>query len=75
MKISFERSKSRVKNYREHNLLKTIFREELLYELSNASFEENANGFEGFIDICRKTLHHNVLTKEKSKYMTTIYHF
>ena len=65
MKISFERSKSRVKNYREHNLLKTIFREELLYELSNASSEENANGFEEFIDICQKTLHHNVPTKEK----------
>ena len=40
--ISFKSLKPRVKNYRDYKSFKNkIFREELLYELSNAAFDEN----------------------------------
>ena len=52
MKTSSERLKLRVLNYKDYKSFENkIFREELLYELPNATFDENANGFEGFIDI------------------------
>ena len=34
------------------------FREELKCELSDATLEENARGFKGFVEICQKTLRH-----------------
>ena len=42
-----------------------IIREELLYELSNATFEENASGFQEFVKICQKTLNHHAPTKQE----------
>ena len=53
MKTSLEQLKPSVINYRDYKSLENkFFREELLYELSNATLEENANGFEEFIKIC-----------------------
>ena len=54
MKTSFERLKSRVINYRDYKTFETkLFREGLLYEFSNATLEENADGFKEFIEICQ----------------------
>ena len=65
-KTSFERFKPRVLNYRDHKSFKNkLFTEELLYELSNATFEENADGFEKIVEICQKTLNHHAPTKQK----------
>ena len=50
MKTSFERLKPRVINHRDEFL----FREELLFEVSNSTLEENADGLEEFIEICQK---------------------
>ena len=66
MKTSFERFKPRVLNYRNNKSFKNkLFTEELLYELSNTTFEENAYGFEKIIEICQKTLNHHNPTKQK----------
>ena len=55
IKTSFERLKSRVKNYRDYKYFENkLFREELLYKLLNATFEENAIGFDKFTEICQK---------------------
>ena len=42
-----------------------LLREELLYELSNAALEENADGFEEFIELCHKTPNHHAPAKQK----------
>ena len=52
-------------NYRDNKSFENkLFREEL-FELSNSTLEENANGFEGFIEICQKTLNHGAPAKQK----------
>ena len=52
---SFERSIKRVINYRHHKSFENkLFREELLFELTNSTLQENADGFEEFIEICQK---------------------
>ena len=57
MKTSFEWLKPRVINYRDYKSFeKKLFRGELLFELSNSTLEENADGLEKFIAICQKTL-------------------
>ena len=67
MKTSFERLKPSVINYRDYKSFENKFSwEELLYELSNLTLEENANGFEKFNEICQKTLNHQAPTKQKS---------
>ena len=49
---SFKRLKPTISNYKNNKSFgNKIFREELLYELLNATF---ANCFEGFIDVCQK---------------------
>ena len=52
MKTSFKRLKARVVNYGDDQFFENkLFREELLYELSSAALEENADSFEEFIQI------------------------
>ena len=47
MKTFFEKLKPRVINYRDYKSFKNkLFREELLFELSNSTLEENADGLE-----------------------------
>ena len=47
MKTSFERLKPRVINYRDHKSFENkLFREELLFELSTSTSEENADDLE-----------------------------
>ena len=54
MKTSFERLKPRVINYRYYKSFeKKLFREEL-HELSNATLEENTDGFQEFIKYVKK---------------------
>ena len=66
IKTPFEWLKPRLINYRDFkSFANKIFWERLFYELSNARFEENANGFEEFFDICKKTLNHNAPIKQK----------
>ena len=56
MKTSFERLKPRIVNYRDYKSFKNkLFREELLFEVSNSILEENADGLEEFIEICQKS--------------------
>ena len=51
----FERLKPRVVNHRDYKSFENkLFREELLFEVSNSTLEENADGLEEFIDICQK---------------------
>ena len=53
-------------NYRDYKSFENkLFREELVFELSNSTLEENANGFEEFIEICQKTLNHRAPAKQK----------
>ena len=55
MKTSFERLNAEVINYRDYKSFENkLFWEELLYELSNATLGENADGFKRFIKICQK---------------------
>ena len=67
METTFERWKPGVINYRHYKSFENkLFREELLYELSNSALEENAHVLEGFIEICqRKTLNYHVPAKQK----------
>ena len=66
MKTSFKRLKPRVINYRDYESLENkLFREELLYQLSNTTVEKNTNGFKEFIEICKKTLNHHAPTRQK----------
>ena len=66
VKTSFERLKPRVINYRDYKVFENqLFREDLLYELSKTTLEENADGFQEFIEICQKTLNHNAPTEQK----------
>ena len=52
-KTSFERLKPRVVNYRVYKSFKNkLFRENLLYELSKTTLEENSDDFKEFIEIC-----------------------
>ena len=66
MKTSFERLKPRVINYRDYESFENkLFREELLFELSNSTLEENADGFQEFIEIYQKTVNQYVPAKRK----------
>ena len=66
MKTSFENLKPRVINYRDYKSFENkLFREELLFELSNSALEEDTDGFEEFIEICQKILNHHASTKQK----------
>ena len=66
MKTSFERLKPKVINYRDYKSFENkLFREELLLEWSNSTLEENADGLEQFIEICKKTLNHHAPAKQK----------
>ena len=66
MKTSFENLKPRVINYRDYKSFENkLFREELLFELSNSVLEEDTDGFEEFIEICQETLNHHASTKQK----------
>ena len=66
MKTFFEKLKPRVINYRDYKSFKNkLFREESLYELSNATLVENADGFHKFIEICQKTLDQHAPNKLK----------
>ena len=47
MKTSFERLKLRVINYKDYKSFENnLFREELLFELSNSTLEQNADRLE-----------------------------
>ena len=66
MKTSFERLKPWVKKYRDYKSFKNkLIRKELLFELSNSTLEENADGLEEFIEMCQKALKHHVQVKQK----------
>ena len=66
MKTSFERLKLRVINYRDYKSFENkLFREELLFELSNSTLEENADGFQEFTEIYQKTVNQYVPAKQK----------
>ena len=66
MKTSFERLKPSVINYRDYKSFENkLFREELSFELSNLTLEENAEGLEDFIEICQKTLNYHAPGKQK----------
>ena len=66
IKTSFERLKPRTINYRDYKSFENkLSREELLYELSKTTLEENADGFQNFIEMCKKTLNHYAPTKQK----------
>ena len=66
MKTSFERLKPKVINYRDSKSFQNkLFQEELLFELSNSTLEENANGLEEFTEMCQKTLNHHAPAKQK----------
>ena len=55
IKTSFERLKPSVIDYRDYKSFeKKLFREELLFELSNSTLEESADGLEEFVGICQK---------------------
>ena len=55
IKTSFERLKPSVIDYGDYKSFeKKLFREELLFELSNSTLEESADGLEEFIGICQK---------------------
>ena len=57
MKTPFKKLKPKVINYRDFKSFENkLFWENLLYELSNAALEENADGFEEFIEMCQKKL-------------------
>ena len=54
-KTSFERLKPRVMNYRDYKSFENkLIQKKLLYELSNATLEKNADDFKEFIEICQK---------------------
>ena len=66
MKTSFERLKPRVINYRDYKSFENkLFREELLFELSNSALEKNADGFQEFIEIYQKTVNQYAPAKQK----------
>ena len=66
MKTCFERLKPRVINYRDYKSFENnLFREELLFELSNSTLEQNADGLEEFIEMCQKALNHHAPVKQK----------
>ena len=65
MKISFERLKTRVINYREYKSFENKLFRDLLYQLSKTTLEENADGFQELTEICQKTLKHHAPTKQK----------
>ena len=66
LKTSFERLKPSVINYRDYKSFENkLFREELSFELSNLTLEENAEGLEDFIEICQKTLNYHAPGKQK----------
>ena len=74
MKTSFERLKPRVINYRGYKSFESnLFWEELLFELSNSTLEQNADGLEEFIEMCQKALNHHAPAKQ-SFYRATICH-
>ena len=55
----FKRLKARVVNYGDDQFFENkLFREELLYELSSAALEENAESFEEFIQILHVKKNH-----------------
>ena len=66
MKTSFYvRLNPRVINYRDYKSFgNKTFREELLHELSNTAFGENASDFEKFIDMRQKNLNLHASTKQ-----------
>ena len=73
MKTSFERLNAEVINYRDYKSFENkLFWEELLYELSNATLGENADGFEEFVEICQKNS--KPTCQKKSLYEATICH-
>ena len=64
MKTSFERVKPRVINFVNYKSFENkLFREGLLFDLSNPTLEENADGQKEFIEICQKTLNHHAPAK------------
>ena len=66
MKTSFERLKPRVINYKDYKSFEdNLFREELLFELSNSTLEQNADRLEQFIEMCQKALNHHAPAKQK----------
>ena len=66
MKTFFERLKPRVINYRDYKSFENkLFREKLLFELSNSTLEENADDSEEFIEIRQKTLNRHAPAKQK----------
>ena len=53
MKASFERLKLRVKSYRDYKSFENkLFPEELFFELSNSTLQENADGLEELKSPC-----------------------
>ena len=70
-KTSFERLKPRVMNYRYYKSFENkLIQKKLLYELSNATLEKNADDFKEFIEICQKTLNdHDHLASFKQKFL------
>ena len=66
MKTFFERLKPRIISYRDHRSFENkSFREKLLFELSNSTLEENADGSEEFIEIRQKTVNRHAPAKQK----------
>ena len=57
MKTTYEKLKSKIKNYRDYkNFCNDTFRKVLLEKLSTENINANGSGFEKFLQICIQTL-------------------
>ena len=57
MKANSEKLQPRVVNYRDYKYFQNCrFRADLLYELSKANIEENEEGLNDFLDMCKRIL-------------------
>ena len=65
-KMTFQKLKVRVMNYRDYKHFKNErFRDDLLSEISNSYLEFDNNSFDEFFNMCRSTLDQHALLKQK----------
>ena len=68
MKTTYEKLKSKIKNYRDYkNFCNDTFRKVLLEKLSTENINANGSGFEKFLQICIQTL--DIFAPYKKKYL------
>ena len=65
MKTSTKMLKPSAINYRDYKSFENKLFRELLFDLSNSTLEENADGIEEFIEICQKFLNYHAPAKHK----------